>query len=79
MYIAQLFQMIFKGSHSHPSGLLKDGGMGCVYVTHLKLTNSRFCILYVKMNHFEAHVMVSSRAVDSKVLKMAIQFEYFFW
>ena len=30
------------------------------------------------MNHFEAHVMVSSRAVDYKVLRMAIQFEYFF-
>ena len=30
------------------------------------------------MNHLEAHLMVSSRAVDSKVLWRAIQFEYFF-
>ena len=33
------------------------------------------------MNHFEAHLMVSSREVDSKVtvLRMAIQFEYSFF
>ena len=31
------------------------------------------------MNHFESHLMVSSRVVDSKVLEMAIQFEYFFF
>ena len=30
------------------------------------------------MNHFEAHLIVSSRIVDSKVLRMVIQFEYFF-
>ena len=34
--------------------------------------------LKVKMNQFEAHLMVSSREVDSKVLRMAIQSEYFF-
>ena len=49
-----------------------------IKVTHLRLTNSRFCILYVRMNHFEVHLMVSSREVDTKVLRMAIQFEYFF-
>ena len=44
----------------------------------MRLTNSRFfCILYVRMNHFEVHLMVSWRVVDSKVLRMAIQFEYF--
>ena len=32
---------------------------------------------YVKTNHFEAHLMVLSRVVYSKVLRMAIQFEYF--
>ena len=30
-----------------------------------------------KMNHFEAQLMVSSRVVDSKVLRMGIQSEYF--
>ena len=30
------------------------------------------------MNHFEVHLIVSSRVVESKVLRMAIQFEYFF-
>ena len=30
------------------------------------------------MNHFEAHPMVESREVDSKVLRMTIKFEYFF-
>ena len=46
------------------------------WVTHLRLSNSRFCILYAKMKHFESHLMVSSRVVDSKVLRMAIQFDY---
>ena len=39
--------------------------MGFVQVTHLRLTNTRFCILYV-MNHFEAHLMVPSRVLDFK-------------
>ena len=30
------------------------------------------------MNHFEAYLIVSSRGVDSKVLRMTIWFEYFF-
>ena len=37
---------------------------------HSRLTNSRFCVFYVKMNHIEAHLimlMVSLRVVDSKV------------
>ena len=51
--------------------------MGCVYVTYLRLTNSRFFVFYVKMIHFEAPLMVSSRVVDSKVLRMAIPFEFF--
>ena len=51
--------------------------MACPLVTYLRLTNSRFCVFYVKMNHFEAHLMVSLRVVDSKVPRMAIQFEYF--
>ena len=32
----------------------------------------------VKMNHLEEHLMVSSRVIDSKVFRMAIQFEHFF-
>ena len=32
---------------------------------------------YVKMNHFLAHLIISARVVDSKVLRMAIQFAYF--
>ena len=42
---------------------------------HLILTNSRF--FGARMNRFEAHLMVSSREVDFKVLKMAIRFKYF--
>ena len=38
----------------------------------------KFCIFYVKMNHFEVHLMVSLRVVGSKVPRMAIQSEYFF-
>ena len=32
---------------------------------------------YVKMKYFKAHLMVSSRVFESKVFRMAIQFEYF--
>ena len=45
--------------------------MGCAEVKHLRFTNSRFCVFHVKMNHFEVHLMVSSRVVGSKVLRMA--------
>ena len=61
-----------------PMYLLKDRGIGSTLVMHLSLTNSRFCGFHLKMNHFEAQLMVSSRVVNSKVLRMAIQFEYFF-
>ena len=44
----------------------------------MRLTNYGLCTFYVKMNHFEAHLMISSGVLDSKVLRMAIQFEYFF-
>ena len=46
--------------------------MGCAEVTHSRLTDSRFCVLCVRMNHFESHLMVSLREVDFKVLRMAI-------
>ena len=58
--------------------ILKDWEMGCAKVTHLRFTDSRFCFFYSKTSHFEAHLIVSSRVVESKVLRMAIQFEYFF-
>ena len=41
--------------------------MGLAKVTHWKLINSKFCIFYVIMNHFEVLLMVSSRVVESKV------------
>ena len=34
--------------------------------------------IYFKMNHFDAHLMVSSGAVDSEVHRMAIQFDLLF-
>ena len=51
--------------------------MGCVYVAHLTLANSRFCVLCARMNYLEAF-MRSSKSVNSKVLKIIIQSEYFF-
>ena len=49
--------------------LIKDRGIGCE-INQLQI----FAFFYVKMNHFEAHLMSSSRVVDSKVLKMVNQF-----
>ena len=34
-----------------------------------RLTNSTFCVLCVRMNHSEAHLMVSLGNVDAKVLR----------
>ena len=48
----------------------------CVSYT-LKINQLWILRFLFKMNHFEADLMVSSREVDSKVLKMAIQFEHF--
>ena len=46
--------------------------------SHLRLTNSRIFVFYVKMNHFEVH-LVSPKVADSKVLRMAIQLSIFFF
>ena len=44
------------------------------------ITNTRFCILYVRMNHFEAYLMIPSGKFDSKVVRIAIAFGVFsFW
>ena len=51
--------------------LLKGRRMSCVKASHLRLTNSKFCVLCVGMNHFEAHPMIPSREVDFKVPRMA--------
>ena len=71
------FLDIYKVLIGKPVDFLKDREMGCAYVSNLRLTNSRFCIFL--MNQFLAHLMISSRVVDSKVLRMTIQFEYFFF
>ena len=43
----------------------KGTQIGCVLVTHLRLTNSTFCVLWGRMNHLEAYLMVSLRKKDS--------------
>ena len=40
--------------------------MGCVEVTHLRLTNTRFCVSHTRMNHCKAHLMFTSREADFK-------------
>ena len=52
-----------------------DRGMGCACA----LNQLRILRFYVKMKHFEAHALVSSRVMNSKVLRMAIQFWVFFY
>ena len=67
--------------------MLKATLMGCVYshVTYLRLTNSSFCLIWARMNHFEPRLIVLSQKVDSKVLRMAIKLkngyivEVFWW
>ena len=43
---------------------------GCMYVSiniYLGLTNIKFCLLYVRMNHCEVHQMITSKAIYFKV------------
>ena len=58
----------------HSLSSVKGTQMSCVYVTHLKLTNSKFCAFGSRINHLEAYRMVSSRKIDSKV---AIKLKHF--
>ena len=58
---------------TEPMYRFEGGEMGCALESHLRLTNSRFYVLCVRMNNFKMHLMVSSRKVDSKVLRMAIK------
>ena len=39
--------------------------------TCLRLMNSRFCIIWAGMNHFETRLMVLSQKVETKLLRMA--------
>ena len=41
--------------------------------------NSRFCVIWARMNHFETRLMVLSQKVDSKVLRMAIIVREYWW
>ena len=45
----------------------------------MRLTKTMFCVIYINVNHFKAHPMVPSKVVDSRVQRMVIQLEYFFF
>ena len=61
------------GGCMEPS-LYTNGSAGYLIV----LSKFRLCVFYVKKNHFKAHLMPLSTVGDDKVLRMAIEFEYFF-
>ena len=44
----------------------------------LEINQHPFCACNVNMNHSEEYLMVSLKVVDSKVLRMAINFDIFF-
>ena len=56
---------------------IKGTQTDCIEVTHMRLTNSRYCVLWARMDRLEAYLMVSSKEVDSKVLGTAIQSKHF--
>ena len=39
--------------------------------------NSRFCVIWARIHHFETRLMVLSQKVDSKLLRMASQLKHF--
>ena len=51
---------------------IKATQMGTVNVTYFRLTNCSFCLIWARMNFFQARLMVFTKKVDSKVLRMAI-------
>ena len=47
--------------------MTKDSGMGCALSYTFEINKLNILrVFYVKMNHFEVHLMISSRVVDSK-------------
>ena len=42
------------------------------WIAHLRLINTRFSVLYFRMNHYEVHLMVKSRLIASKWHRTAI-------
>ena len=48
--------------------------MGCAYAMYLRLTNSRFCLIWARMNHFEACLMVYHKKQTPKYSEW--QFSY---
>ena len=51
------------------SGYQRD----CVHVTYLRLTNSSFCLIWARINHFKARRLRGlTQKVESKVRMMAI-------
>ena len=43
----------------------------------MRLMNSRFFVIWARLDHFEARLMILSQEEDAKILRMASQFKYF--
>ena len=43
----------------------------------MKLTESKFAFFVPRIDHFEAYLKISSRKVDSKVLRVALYLKHF--
>ena len=59
--------------------VLKDSRIGCAQVTHLRLTNSRFSVSCVSMNHFDAHLVTWWFHQESKTPKYSGWQLVFLW
>ena len=49
------------------------------HICFIVLTNTRLCVLFVRMNRSEVHLMVTSRVTYSKGLGMAVFQGVFFF
>ena len=58
--------------HINFSSSLGQRSVLCVRVTHLRLTNTTFCVPHARMDHCEAHLMVTPILIDCKGMRMAI-------
>ena len=69
--------VFLRGFHGTPLGT--NGSKNTLVTSVFRLTDTRFCVLCVTMNHCEPHQMVISRVIGrSKGLRMELHFGYFF-
>ena len=65
--------------HIFTNEIFKGGVIEWMQIVRFRLTNTRFHVLYFTRSHCKAHLMITSRIIDTKRLKKATKLDYFFF